>query len=354
MPTGDQGLIVRRLETRAGAFELAPTDLTVAPGRVLVLLGPSGSGKTTLLEAIAGLRPALGGTVHLAGRDLTSLPPERRRIGVVFQHGALFPNLSVAGNVRFGQRARREADTGHAAMLLRRLGLERLADRSPRSLSGGEAQRVALARALAIRPRLLLLDEPLSSLDLPAREELRGTLQDLLADLVVPAVYVTHDRDEALSVGDDIAVLAGGRLRRAGTAPEVAASPGDQAAARLLGWRELGRGTVSQGTLRIGRLTLNVAGLSAHEGPADVFYRPEAVVIGRHGPPASAAGHFTARIDRILPTVPLAHVSLAGMPAVTALLLHRQLADLGLLAGEQAGVAFPPEALHVIPVPGTG
>jgi ABC-type Fe3+/spermidine/putrescine transport system ATPase subunit len=356
MPTGDQGLIVRGLRARAGAFELAPVDLAVGGGRVLVLLGPSGAGKTTLLDTIAGLRPAMGGTVHLAGQELTALPPDQRRIGVVFQRGALFPNLSVAENVRFGLRARREAGTGHADTLLSRLGLEQLADRSPRSLSGGETQRVALARALAIRPGLLLLDEPLSALDLPAREELRGTLQGLLADLAVPTVYVTHDRDEALSIGDDIAVLAGGGLRRAGTAREVAASPGDPAAARLLGWRELGRGRVSQGVLRIGSLTLDLAGLPgvpADDGLADVFYRPEDVLLGALSQQVPAAGHFHARIDRISPTVPLAQVSLAGPPAVTALLLHRQLAHLRLLPGTRADVAFPPQALHVIPVPGS-
>jgi ABC-type Fe3+/spermidine/putrescine transport system ATPase subunit len=354
VPAGEQGLAVRGLHTRAGAFVLAPVDLTVAADRVLVLLGPSGSGKTTLLDTIAGLHPALGGTVHVGGRDLTALPPQRRDIGVVFQHGALFPHLTVAGNVRFGLRGRSEADSGHATMLMRRLGLERLADRSPLSLSGGEAQRVALARALAIRPGLLLLDEPLSALDLPAREELRGTLQELLAGLALPVVYVTHDRDEALSIGDDIAVLAGGQLRQAGTALEVTTSPADASVARLLGWRLLGRGTVSQGTVSIGQLTLNVTGLSTRAGIADVFYRPEDVVIGTHGSPAAVAGHFTARIERILPTRPLAHISLAGNPAVTVLLLHRQVADLGFGPGTLTDVTFPQRAIHVIAVPGSG
>ncbi len=357
MPTGERGLIVRGLQARAGAFQLAPVDLTVGGGRVLALLGPSGSGKTTLLDTIAGLRHAMAGTVHLDGLELTTLPPDQRRIGVVFQHGALFPNMSVAENVRFGLRARGDAGTGQADMLLNRLGLERLARRSPRSLSGGETQRVALARALAIRPGLLLLDEPLSALDRPAREELRGTLQDLLADLAVPAVFVTHDRDEALSVGDDIAVLADGRLRRTGAALDVAASPGDPAAALLLGWRELGRGRVSRGTLRIGHLTLDLAGLPgppAPDGPADIFYRPEDVLLGGYQPPAQVAGHFVARISRVTPTVPLGQVSLDGPPAVTALVLRRQLARLRLQPGTHADVRFPPEALHVIPVPGGG
>jgi len=350
VPPIEPGLMVRELAVRAGTFELRAVDLDVAAGRVLALLGPSGSGKTTLIEAIAGLRPARGGTVHLAGRNLTLLPPERRRIGVVFQDGALFPNLTVAENVRFGLRARGEAGTDRAGMLLRRLGLAQLADRSPRSLSGGEAQRVALARALAIQPRLLLLDEPLSALDQPAREELRGTLQELLAELAIPAVYVTHDRTEALTLGDDLAVMVNGSLRRTGTAREVAASPGDPAVARLLGWLELGRGTLSQGQVRIGQLTLTLPGPASDHRRADLFYRPEDVLIGPDNPQAVAAGCYAARVERIIPATPLAVISLAATPAVTVLLLHRQLKQLGLQEGARVNVVFPPEALHVIPL----
>ena len=185
------------------------------------MLGPSGAGKTMLLETIAGLRPQHCGQVRLAGADLTSAPPERRRIGLVFQDAALFPHLTVRDNVWFGPRASRQQSAAAADSLLHRLGIWQLASRLPRSLSGGERQRVALARALAIQPALLLLDEPLSALDQPTREDMRSLLQEILAGLDIPAIHVTHDRDEALSIGDNLAIITDGRLRQAGPASQV-------------------------------------------------------------------------------------------------------------------------------------
>ncbi len=347
------GLAVRGLTARAGAFELAPADLDVAPGRVLALLGPSGSGKTTLLHAIAGLIPARSGTIALAGRDLTALPPERRRLGVVFQRPALFPHLSVAGNVRFGPRARGRAAAAPGD-LLQRLGIAHLAGRSPRSLSGGESQRVALARALAVNPAMLLLDEPLSALDLPAREDLRSVIQGVLAGLAIPVIYVTHDRDEALSLGDDVAILAGGAIRQAGPAEEVLARPAHPAAARLLGWRDLGSGTVRAGAITVGSLTLTVPE-GTPDGPAEVFYRPEEVTVRAFDPGAHAPGPaatFAARVERIVPTAPLAQVHLAGPVRVTALLLRREMAGPPLRPGGQAWVTLG--ALRAVPSGGPG
>ncbi len=171
-----------------------------------------------LLETIAGLRPQQSGQISLAGADITGSSPEQRRIGLVFQDAALFPHMTVRENIRFGPRASGATAPGASDNLMRQLGIGHLADRSPRSLSGGERQRVALARALAIHPGLLLLDEPLSALDKPTREDMRSLLQQLLAELEIPAAHVTHDRDEALSIGDDLAVIVGGQLRQTGPA----------------------------------------------------------------------------------------------------------------------------------------
>jgi ABC-type Fe3+/spermidine/putrescine transport system ATPase subunit len=341
----DSGLTVRGLTAEAGSFRLGPVDLAVPPGRVLVVFGPSGAGKTMLLETIAGLRRPHRGHIRLAGTDLAGLPPERRGISLVFQDAALFPHLSVRENIRFGPRARgHPAGTAIADALLSRLGIGHLASRSPRTLSGGERQRVALARALATRPGLLLLDEPLSALDQPTREDARALLQEVLAGLDIPAIHVTHDRDEALSIGDDLAIITGGRLVQAGPADRVTAAPAGPDAARLLGWSHLGSGTITgPGTVRVGQLTFPGLADPQATGAVQVYYRPEDVLLGSQ--PGGEAGPGTdgiaTVIAEIVPTRPLARVSLASDPPLTALALHRDLERLRAQAGDPVTAALP-------------
>ncbi len=343
------GLILSGLASRAGDFELGPIDLDVPRDRVLVILGPSGAGKTTLLQTIAAFRTATAGSVTLAGRELTRIPAERRSIGYVFQDAALFPHLSVRENIRFPLRARRDTRDVRVDELQTRFGITGLAGRSPRSLSGGERQRVALARALAAEPQLLLLDEPLSALDQPTREELRAELQDLLVELRIPAVHVTHDRDEALSLGDDIAIIVEGQLRQAGRAGEVVTNPSEATVARMLGWAELGRGTLDGQRLTIGDFVLYTPDTPAARGVVDVFYRPEDVLLGPALEDSGAAGKSTAPIARIAPTVPLARVILASTPVLTALVLTRDLERLGLRAGATTKVQFPTNSIRIFP-----
>ncbi len=208
------------------------------PGQVLALLGGSGCGKTTLLRAIAGLQPLDGGTVALAGRDVTALPTAQRGIGVVFQSYALFPNLSVADNIAFGLQARGETPAqqqARVAELLQLIGLAEHAAKRPGQLSGGQRQRVALARALAPRPSLLLLDEPFSALDESFRIPLRRSFRQLQRELGQSCVLVTHDRDEAFELADQVAVMFDGRIEQCSPPAELWLRPRTLRVADFLG-----------------------------------------------------------------------------------------------------------------------
>jgi ABC-type Fe3+/spermidine/putrescine transport system ATPase subunit len=351
VPTADHGLTITGLAAQAGDFTLGPLSLDIPPDRVLVVLGPSGAGKTMLLETIAGLRPQQAGQISLAGTDITSLPPERRHIGLVFQDAALFPHLTVKDNVQFGPRARHATSPDSSDSLLRQLGITHLADRAPRSLSGGERQRVALARALAIQPGLLLLDEPLSALDQPTREDMRALLQQLLAELEIPAAHVTHDRDEALSIGDDLAVIVAGQLRQTGPAATVAAEPADPDVARLLGWSELGHGTAASGMVHIGQLVLQDVAAEGLLGTVEAFYRPEDVALSPGSPDAPASASLTAQVGRIVHTRPLARITLRSDPPIAALMLHRDIDRLHLTTGDPVQVSLPPGSVRIFQAP---
>ena len=207
---------------------VAGIDLDVRDGEFLTLLGPSGCGKTTTLGLVAGFFPPSAGEVWIAGRAVTALPPFRRDIGVVFQDYALFPHLSVAQNIAFGLRMRNVAKaeiTRRVAEAIALVKLGGLDERRPHELSGGQRQRVALARALVIRPKILLLDEPLSNLDLKLREEMRLEIAELQRRLAITTIFVTHDQSEALVMSDRIAVMNAGRIEQIGSRPTSTNGP---------------------------------------------------------------------------------------------------------------------------------
>jgi iron(III) transport system ATP-binding protein len=236
--SGDQpALRVDRLVGLLGGRRVVDdVSLDVMPGELVTLVGPSGCGKSTLLRLVAGLERAETGAVVLDGCDVTHLPAERRRVGLVFQDHALYPHLRVAGNVAFGlrhlSRTERRRRVGELLELVR---LPHAARRYPHELSGGEQQRVALARALAPEPQVVLLDEPFASLDASLRDELRAEVVSALRSRGATAVLVTHDRDEALATGDRVAVMGQGRLHHVGTADEVYERPVDRFVASFLG-----------------------------------------------------------------------------------------------------------------------
>ncbi len=223
-------LRLRGLQWGIGAWQSAVVDLQVPPGQTLVLLGHNGAGKSALLDTLAGFLPARAGQVQLGAQDLTAQPPEKRRIGYMFQRDALFPHWTIASNLQFGRGAQADLDP-----LLDALDLRPWLNQYPHQLSGGQRQRVALARALVGAPELLLLDEPFSAIDPEARPSLRRTLAALLRERAITTVLVTHDPVDARLLGDLVGVLDGGRLLQAGTPQQVFERPADLPTARLAG-----------------------------------------------------------------------------------------------------------------------
>ena len=239
-------MTILRLDGVSKSFQgqsiLEAVGFSLEEGEILCLLGPSGSGKTTLLKAVAGLEAPDQGKVLFEGKNMEGVPPHLRRFGMMFQEHALFPHRNVFANVAFGLEMRKlpkEEVRRQVLQALRLVGLEGFQDRKVGSLSGGERQRVALARSLAPRPRLLMLDEPLGSLDRALRERLAAEIRAILKDLNMTAVFVTHDQAEAFTVGDRIAVLNGGRLEQMDTPEDLYRRPRNVAVARFLGFRNL-------------------------------------------------------------------------------------------------------------------
>lgn len=234
------GLEVRELTVRFGAtVAVDHVDLEVPAGSVVAVLGPSGCGKSTLLRAVAGLEVPASGSVSYDGSDLAGTPTHKRGFALMFQDGQLFEHLDVAANIAYPLRLRhrsRATQRERVAELLALVGLEGYAERRPATLSGGERQRVALARALAVDPRLLLLDEPLSSLDRGLRERLASDLHDILRAAGATAMLVTHDQEEAFAVADRMAVMRAGRIVQSGTLDEVWGGPADAWTAQFLGY----------------------------------------------------------------------------------------------------------------------
>ncbi|MEP6689685.1 MAG: ABC transporter ATP-binding protein [Gemmatimonadaceae bacterium] len=290
-------------------------NLRVECGELLALVGPSGSGKTTTLRMIAGFERPDAGRILLEGKDITALPPQRRDFGMVFQHYALFPHMSVGENVAFGLEARGASKAerrARAAEILDSVGLGSAIARPVQSLSGGEQQRVALARALVIEPRVLLLDEPLSNLDPTLRRATREELRSTLHRLGVTAVFVTHDQEDAFAVADRVAILKGGRLLQVGSPEELYDLPVSRDVAEFIGSGTLvpARRDGDYVAIAIGGVTHPARAAGAATGAVLAVLRPDALAFV---PPESAgAWTGTVRERRFTGTLVAYGVELAG------------------------------------------
>ena len=274
------------VEFRGLRREFGPTvaldglDLTVRPGEFLALLGPSGCGKTTALRMLAGFEHPTSGEVLVDGQDVTGVPAHRRDAGMVFQSYSLFPHLNALDNVAFGLRMRKVGKAERrfrANELLYLVGLGDKAERFPHQLSGGQQQRIALARALALQPRVLLLDEPLSALDAKVRLTLREEIRRLQQELGITTLFVTHDQEEALSVADRVAVMRAGRLEQCAEPAELYGRPATAFVAEFVGTMSRIPGRLSGETVEVLGLRLPAEGTLPAAAEVDVLVRPEAV-----------------------------------------------------------------------------
>jgi iron(III) transport system ATP-binding protein len=340
---------------------LERVTLEVGDGEFVCFLGPSGCGKTTLLRIIAGLERQDVGTVRMAGRDVSGLPPRERNYGIVFQSYALFPNLTVARNVAYGLETRRAARARIAARvdeLLALVGLARHRDRYPAQLSGGEQQRVALARALAPSPALLLLDEPLSALDARVRVALRAEIKALQRRLHITTIMVTHDQEEALTMADRIVVMNHGVVEQIGTPVEIYAEPASLFVARFVGRMNVLDAVASArpGWARAGALDLrHRAGPARAAGERlALAIRPEEIRVAAAAR-ETADNRVVARVTGIQFLGAFARLTLAlpgaGAPELECDLAGDALAEAGAKEGAELPLVLTPEALRVFAAP---
>ncbi|MFZ5710543.1 MAG: ABC transporter ATP-binding protein [Pseudomonadota bacterium] len=343
-------VLLRELaKTYPGATAAAVDRLTldIPSGGLTALLGPSGCGKTTVLKIIAGLLDPESGDVAFDGRSVLREAPETRGAVMAFQNHLLFPYMSVADNVGFGLRMRKVPKAEIARRVAEMLALVRLPDLGPRrpsELSGGQQQRVALARALIVKPRVLLLDEPLSNLDAHLRIEMRDLIRGIQKDLGITTIFVTHDQEEAMVLADRVALILNGRLRQYDTPHAFYRRPADRDVAQFFGGRNFLRGT-SDGSIfdcALGRLSLPVG---AARGPGLLTFRPEAVRIG-----GSGSNDLPGRVeDRIYLGTQTRLILRIGGERIEAA-LPPDLAE-GIGPGDEVTVSLPPQSLWAISEP---
>jgi putative spermidine/putrescine transport system ATP-binding protein len=347
--TAEHGVTVR-VEACAKTFAdgtraLEPVTIDIARGETVVLLGPSGCGKTTMLRIIAGLeQPDAGGRVLFGDADVTRVPIERRNVGMVFQSYALFPNMTVAENIGYGLKIRglgAAERKARVAELVALTGIGGLEQRRVDQLSGGQRQRVALARAVAVRPSVLLLDEPLTALDAALRERLRGELNRLLRTLGITAVYVTHDQAEAMALGDRIVVMRKGAIAQSGTPREIYFAPTSRFVAEFIGAANIVEAECAGGALALpgGRLAL---ANEAAGGPVLAMIRPESIAVA-----APDGANLIGSVDAVSFIGDRQRLTVSGAAAKPILVDAPN--AIAVKAGDRVGLSVDPAAIRLLP-----
>ncbi len=336
-------------------FSLKDINLEVKKGEYFVILGPTGAGKTLLLETIAGFYFPDRGAVWIDGDDVTNLPPERRRIGFIYQDYSLFPHFNVEQNIEFGLRLRKSAssDTNRNRLeeIMDWLKISHLAHRYPATLSGGEQQKVAIARAVAIEPSVLLLDEPLAALDLRTRDYLREELKRVKEELGITMLHVTHDQTEAMVLADRIAVMMKGRIMQVGTPYEIFNKPLNEEIADFVGVENILSGVVRNNENGVAEIVVemgcNIFAVSPYqEGRVKLFIRPEDIILSERMGESSARNVIRAKIEEMHDMGPLTRVRMDK--SLVALITKQSRESLGLRRGDEVYVTFKATSVHVV------
>lgn len=344
---------IKNLCVDLGDFLLQDINLSVAEGEYFIILGPTGAGKTVLLESIAGLYLVKSGEIWLRGKEVTQLEPEKRSISIVYQDHALFPHLSVKDNIVFGLKLRKRTRQETEAALdwvAELLGISHLLERKPNTLSGGERQKVALARALSIKPQVLLLDEPLSTLDPETREGVQKELRQLHNRLKVTTIHVTHDFEEAIALGDHIAVLGKGCIKQVGTPEQIFHQPNSEFVARFAMARNIFAGEVidrGDGNTIFYTEDVELVVVTDLRGRLHASVRPEDILISPEPLHSSARNSFCGTITHIVDRGSTLYLTVNLPPDFICLVTRRSFEEMGLAVGQKVHIIFKASAVHI-------
>ena len=344
---------VRNLCIDLGDFLLHDVDFDVKPGEYFIILGPTGAGKTVLLESIAGLHQLKSGQIWLGGKEVTQLEPEKRGISIVYQDQALFPHLTVRDNITFGLKIRKKTEQEIEETLnwlVELLSISHLLHRKPDTLSGGEKQKVALARALSIKPQLLLLDEPLSALDPENRESVQRELRQLHNRLKLTTLHVTHDFEEAIALGDRIAVIGDGCIKQMGTSEQIFRQPNSEFVARFAMVRNIFAGEVIDEDGENAVFCTEGARLAVVtdlRGRYHASLRPEDILLSHAPFPSSARNCFCGTITSVTDKGSILYLTVTLPPDFICLVTHNSFDALGLGEGQKVYITFKASAVHI-------
>lgn len=345
---------IQNISKDLGEFHLRNVSLDISEGEYFVFIGPTGAGKSILLETLAGIYTPDSGSIFLDGRDITSIPSRERNIGMVYQDYALFPYLTVDDNIAFGLKTLKmpkEDIRNKVEELKEFMGIGHLAHRYSGTLSGGEQQKVAIARAIAIEPRVLLLDEPLSALDSQTKRHLREGLMRVNKEYGITMVHVTHDQVEGMILADRIGVMMNGRLMQVGPVASVFNKPTDEAVAAFVGAENVLVGTIvsnegGSGEIRTSSGDFIHAITDYEEGDVKMFVRPEDIILSVEPCEGSAQNRMVSPVTELQNMGPLVRVTLEN--GLVALVTKRAVLTLGVAVGMEVHAAFKATSVHVV------